>query len=429
MSARARLAASPLAVAVAAIIGHFLVDFYVAMLPPLLPLLARTFGLSLTAMGVAATAQTLGAALSQPLFGWLADRGPRGWMMPLSMVWVGVILCSLGFASTFVRLVAICVIGALGSAAYHPVGASTVGESMRSHRALGVSIYVGVGTAGLALAPVVVVPVAQALGLRGILWLSLAGVAVAAAQALTLRSRPSAAAPPQTLAPIAPISDDHPPTPPAGTGSQCGSESRHHLGDERPTRSRVRVWLVALLTVVSLRIWVMRAFGVFLPVYCTDLGYSDFAAAQVLSLYLLATAVGAGIAGYLADVYGRRPVIMVSGILAIPFLGLFLAGGSLALLWLTLGAVAVYAATPVIIAWAQELSPGRTATASGLMVGVSFGCGGVSGAVAGALADAYSLPIALTINLALLTLPVVLTLFLPARAERFWEERERRVSG
>src|SRR3989475_6025209 len=61
----------------AATAAHFLNDFYVAFLAPLLPLVVAKFNLSLALAGLLATVLTTSAAMTQPLFGIMADRLKR----------------------------------------------------------------------------------------------------------------------------------------------------------------------------------------------------------------------------------------------------------------------------------------------------------------------------------------------------------------
>src|SRR2546426_11616599 len=69
----------------AATTAHFLNDFYVAFLAPLLPLVVAKFNLSLALAGLLATVLTTSAAMTQPLFGIMADRlKRRGFLVPRS---------------------------------------------------------------------------------------------------------------------------------------------------------------------------------------------------------------------------------------------------------------------------------------------------------------------------------------------------------
>src|SRR5919201_928278 len=71
------------------------------------------------------TAPPVGS-LSQPLFGWLADRfGTR--FTGLALAWTALTFSTLGFAPSFPALVAMAAAAGLGSGAFHPFGALNVG--------------------------------------------------------------------------------------------------------------------------------------------------------------------------------------------------------------------------------------------------------------------------------------------------------------
>src|SRR6266550_1819436 len=86
-SARLRYSSSPTAAMINAVgeflrngklltlmLGHFTVDSYVGVIPVLYPLLIGRFHLSLATVGLVSLAYGGMAAVSQPLFGLLADR-------------------------------------------------------------------------------------------------------------------------------------------------------------------------------------------------------------------------------------------------------------------------------------------------------------------------------------------------------------------
>ncbi len=67
-------------------LGHFTIDSHVGLLAVLYPLLIDRFGLNLTTVGLVSLAYTGISSLSQPLFGWLADRsGTR--LIGLALIW------------------------------------------------------------------------------------------------------------------------------------------------------------------------------------------------------------------------------------------------------------------------------------------------------------------------------------------------------
>src|SRR6266700_513122 len=74
-------------------LGHLVIDTNQGSLPALLPYLKAVLGLTYTATGVIVLMSNVTSSLIQPLFGFLADKTSRRWLLPLS-----VFLSSVGIA-------------------------------------------------------------------------------------------------------------------------------------------------------------------------------------------------------------------------------------------------------------------------------------------------------------------------------------------
>ncbi len=114
--------------------------------------------------------------------------------------------------------------------------------------------------------------------------------------------------------------------------------------------------------------------------------------AQVqLFVFMTAVAVGTLIGGPLTDRNGRRRMIWISTVGALPFT-LALPYANLA--WSSVPTVIIgmlmASAFPAILVYAQELVPGRVGLVSGMFFGFAFGLGGLGAAVMGRIADATS---------------------------------------
>jgi FSR family fosmidomycin resistance protein-like MFS transporter len=72
---------------------------------------------------------------------------------------------------------------------------------------------------------------------------------------------------------------------------------------------------------------------------------------------------------------------------------------------------------PASIVWAQEMIPNNAAMASGMMLGLSFGLGGLGAAITGAMADMIGLQSALLYSLLPLALSVPLTYSIPDKIQ------------
>src|SRR2546426_12022364 len=126
----------------AATTAHFLNDFYVAFLAPLLPLVVVKFNLSLALAGLLATVLTTSAALSQPVFGIVADRLRRRIFVMLGPALTVLAMGLMGLAPTYASLLALLLIAGTGTASFHPQGASTAGEASGDRRGTGLSLFV-----------------------------------------------------------------------------------------------------------------------------------------------------------------------------------------------------------------------------------------------------------------------------------------------
>ena len=115
--------------------------------------------------------------------------------------------------------------------------------------------------------------------------------------------------------------------------------------------------------------------------------------AQVqLFVYMAAVAMGTLVGGHISDKIGRRPMIWISILGALPFTlmlpyaNLFWTG----VLTIVI-ALMMASAFPAILVYAHELLPGRVGMVSGMFFGFSFGLGGLAAAGLGRLADAYGI--------------------------------------
>lgn len=346
-------------------LGHFTVDLYSTFFSPLLPLLVVKLHLSLTLVGSLIAVASLSSAFTQPLWGLLSDRLHRPWFVALGPLVAALFLSAIGLAPGYGALVGLLLAGGLGAAAFHPQAASLAG-GLGGRRSLAMSFFVGSGTLGFSLGPLLAVSVVKLGGLERTWLAGIPGVVVAVALLawlLRVEHRPRAHGPRPALAELRPF--------------------------VRP--------LGLLYAAVVVRSAVSYGFMMFLPLLLARRGLSVQAGGALLTAYLLAGTLGGFFGGWLSERVGGKRVIVWSFVGALPlylaFLQLPLAPG---LACLVLGSFAIQGSLPVNVVMGQELSPRHASTISSLLMGGAWGVGALLVGPVGAFADHAGLTVALS---------------------------------
>lgn len=367
---RDRAARFDLRTLTSAAVAHFVNDFYVAFLAPLLPLVVGKFHLSLTLAGLLATILNTSAAMSQPLFGALADRMHRRVFVTLGPALTVTAMGLMGLAPSYGTLILLLMVAGTGTASFHPQGASTAGYASGQRVGIGMSLFVAGGELGYSLGPVVIALVVAAYGLEATWLVALPGIAACAGLWRAINW--------QTV----------------GRVQRTRSLRTDLAGALRP--------LALLWVVVALRSIIILSYITFLPLLLRERGSSIVAGGAAVFLFGGVGAIGGLVGGTIADRIGRRAVLTLSLVLGMPLLLAFMRSqGPWSYLFLAAGGIAIYLSAAITIVMAQELLPQRTSVASSIVMGLAWGGAGLSLTAVGALADVVGLSMALTAVLAL----------------------------
>lgn len=368
--------------------GHFLNDFYNNFLPPLLPVVIASLGISLTSAGLLVMISSFSGSILQPVCGYFIDKKGYSWLLLFTLPVGAFFICSLGLAPSYWVLVAFLALGGLGTSMFHPLGSALVSKvSPAENKGLAMSVFIGGGNFGFALAPVLVVFYMLEFGIRNLPWLIVPAILLSAAYfASGLHRIPLAAA--RTA---------------AGGNTVAWYKSLN---------------LLKLNVVMALRSWSQMALPNFLPVLLAQQGQAPLLAGNLLTVYLLGGAVGSFVGGWLGDRFGRKACIIFLLALCLPTMFLFIRSQEITLfawLMLAISGAALQGTLPSSIVWAQDIIPGNAAMASGMMLGLAYGLGGVGVAITGAFADFVGLETALVWSLLPLALSIPLAASIPAR--------------
>src|SRR5215831_16620487 len=176
-------------------LGHLVVDINNGAVPALLPFLKSALALSYTSAAVVVLMSTITSSLIQPLFGYLADKTARRWILPSAVFLSAVGIACSGLSTTYIVVLLMVVISGVGIASWHPEGYRTATQVAGERKATGVSIFSTGGNIGIALGPPIVTALVTAFGLPGTLGLFIPGVVIS----VFLASALPRLAPSQTL--------------------------------------------------------------------------------------------------------------------------------------------------------------------------------------------------------------------------------------
>src|SRR6202162_5977968 len=157
-------------------LGHLVIDTNQGSLPALLPYLKTALGLTYTATGVIVLMANITSSLIQPLFGFLADKTSRRWLLPLSVFLSSVGIALSGVAPSYYALLALVSVSGCGVAAYHPEGYRTAPKVAGERKATGVSIFSTGGNIGIAVGPPLITLLLTGFGMPGTLGMFLPGL-------------------------------------------------------------------------------------------------------------------------------------------------------------------------------------------------------------------------------------------------------------
>lgn len=367
-------------------LGHLTVDMYTGLLPMMYPLLAGQFSLDLKTVGMVTLAYGSGSSLSQPLFGWLADRyGTR--YIGLALSWTAISFSLLGFVPNFGVLLLLAALSGIGSGAYHPMGALNASRVISDkNRNAAMSIYTTGGTLGVALGPLIGILTIGVFGLRGTIFMLIPGLLIAAVLLVEMRS--------------------------------ISVKGRRAAGQANLIPPPIPIGPISVVVgVMMLRAWTTFGLQAFIPLWYSSLGYEASFYGLLATTLILSSAVGAIGAGTLADRFGRRVIILVSALMSVPTIFLFASfTGPVAFLLAALIGLLGASTAPLLLVTAQQLMVGRAGMASGLILGLGFVMGAVGVPILGAVGDAYGIQTAMRLLAFIAAAAAVLAAFLPSEA-------------
>ncbi|GAX89186.1 MFS transporter [Effusibacillus lacus] len=350
----------------------------------MLPVLQTDLGLNYAQLGIVVMVANITASFFQPALGYMTDKKPLPWLLPLAALFAGLGLSGIALADSFVEVLLMVVLIGLGSATFHPEGSRVAHLAAGPRKGLAQSIFQVGGNAGQAVGPLMIPLLFLPFGLKGAAWLLVPALLGAAALLIVARWYKHWT--------VTWEKKGH-----AGAGT-------NHYGA-----------LALLVSVVSIRSWLHSGIASFLPLYYINVtGFNTATAEVYLFVFLMAGAIGTFVGGSLADRFSKRHILLFSMVGGVPFLLLipYLTGLAGLINIFALGFICL-SSFAVTVVYAQELVPGKVGMVSGLMIGFAIGAGGVGAAVMGYFANVLGITTLIELLLVFPILGWLLGVWLP----------------
>ncbi len=372
-------------------LAHLLNDMMQSLIPAMYPIIKETHGLDFGQIGLITFTFQLSASMFQPLVGLYTDKRPQPFSLVAGMGFTFVGLLVLAYATQYWTLILGAGLVGTGSSIFHPEATRVARLASGGRLGFAQSVFQVGGRGGSAIGPVLAALVVVPYGQSSVAWFGLAAL-LAMAVLSYVGAWYAAALPRLNLA------------------------AKTKAREQSPVTTQKGVALAVMLLIFLMLS--KSAFQASMTSYYTFFLIDRFqvpitTAQMMLFVYLAAGALGVLIGGPLGDRIGRRRIIWVSILgalpftLALPYANLFWTG-----VLSVIAALIMASAFASILVFAMELLPGRIGLIGGLFYGMSFGLGAISAAFLGELADLTSIR---TLFLVCTWLPAlgILTWFLP----------------
>lgn len=342
---------------------HLLNDMMQALLSAIYPSLKASLHLNFAQIGFITLAFQATASLLQPAIGHAADRRPMPWSLPAGMVATLLGLVALSLATSYPMVLSSALLIGCGSAVFHPESSRVARMASGGRHGLAQALFQVGGNTGQALGPLTAALIVALYGQRSIAWyagLALVGFVVLWNVGIWYKHH--------------------------GLARMGAHRAPHHAA--LPTKKVAQAVAILMLLIFSKYFYLTSISSYYTFYLIHAFGVSVRQAQVHLFIFMAAVAAGTLAGGPIGDHFGRKYVIWVSILGALPFT-LMLPHADL--FWTTILSVIIgfimASAFPAIVVYAQELLPDNVGMVAGLFFGYSFGIAGVGAAVLGVLAD------------------------------------------
>lgn len=367
--------------------GHFFNDFYMNMVPPILFLFVYSLKLTLSQQAFISFVITSSGSFAQPVIGYFVDKSGKPFLLIFSLVWISFWMSVSGIVTNYYLLVAVAGLGALASALFHPLGSAVAVKLANKSRGASLSVFMTIGGFAASVSPMIAIPVVKTYGLNVLVFFMIPGILTALCM---------------YLAQIHKV---------VINGKEVIDDEDEHAKLDMVTAK----WMAILVFISSSKV-LIRSFLITFGIQIMLLKQVDVKiAGVVLSVYLLANSFGTILGGLLNDRIGSKKVLLLFNLAAFLCMAAILFSGRISMIlgFLLMG-LALSGSNTSNIVMAYELLPKNLNVATGLIMGLSGGIGGLVMLLFGKIADLQGLLTSTFYLMIPLMVSVLITALLPA---------------
>ena len=377
--------------------AHMALDFYMVLTPPLWAFFQSHYNLTVAQFAYLPTVIVFCGSITQPFMGYFSDGRDRMALAALGLFVTGIFVSCIGFAPSAYILAAFLIFASFGSSLFHPTAGGLV-TALTPHRAnLSMAIFLTGGTLGMALASITGTQIVERYGIQ-YLWLIVIPVLILAPFILWQSRK-------------IPVHERR---------ITAGKIDFSILKKTRSLRTLFAFFnktrsLWTLFAISVLRSVTHTGFVSFTAILGASRGWATSEIGWVFSGYLLSSTLGRITGGYLADRMSQRKLLAFScASSAIFHAGFCLTDGYVSLISFFVAGYLFDLGITTNISLAQRALPHNTSTATGLVMGFSWGMAGLAMIGVGSLAEWTSTATALVVVSLVLIPATLLVALLPS---------------
>lgn len=346
--------------------AHFVNDIYTGFLNPIMPFIAAKIGITMAVATLILSMSHIFSSLLQPVFGFFADNIQKRTFIFWGLLLTSVFIPLAPASNTILGMVIFIILGSLGSSLFHPQALGMANQFSCGNTAKFLGIFIGMGTLGYSVGPLLSAYVAQFWGLHMMPVLSVIGIVWVS---LMFKFVPKM--------------------------SGCNLE-KPHIELKTAFVNIISNRKLNILNVVSmLKSLISTSCFILLPFLWKDMGYTPFFIGTALFIFIFVGGIGSLLSDKFEKLVGTKNVFYFSMISTLPLMVLFVLTYKTFpvfsfLVYFIMGFVTMLA-VPVTMNMAQSTLPEYKSIIGGFINGFSWGIVAIIMSLNGYVAQAFGI--------------------------------------